>query len=226
MHTACQAMGTSGEQCVCHEDLNDLTIEERQDFSSTRQALSLTSGDGLHYKCPLAGLRAPEMAAGGWKTALDHAFKMQEFHILQECFPMHEFQTKQLLDVFGMAKKMIAIQMTMKLSHWEHAPWSLAVLAHHDVCVARQGRRRLMATVDASSQNPSDHHPLTRLLLGLGEIRFQLELFGQGRPLAFLPLLAPHVQRLQFVPLSERHVEQQQSRLKKKDSCEWCRHLT
>lgn len=72
LHHALSSFAEWCESCPCHWGLR----HQSHDFLSAFTGLQTEAGadtqfDGAHYQCPLAGLRAPELAAGDWRRVLD-----------------------------------------------------------------------------------------------------------------------------------------------------------
>ncbi|CAE7209504.1 unnamed protein product [Symbiodinium pilosum] len=162
------------------------------------------NGDGRKFlPCPLAGLRAVELASGAMEEHLLHLFNLSKETLLAELAPMPEDETVSLLQEFERGKSHMVATFTNKLQHWNMLPWKLAALADSDEAKARQTASNLVRSFDESEQREELHHRLTWFWMKTSpRVREQLDAFVSGRPLASLPELHRAVRELSFIPIA------------------------
>eukprot|EP00971_Amphidinium_carterae_P295439 5867465-Amphidinium_carterae.1 len=81
VHAVLEACRIWAESCVCHEQWHShiYTKDDIKALEEARRAAACDAdSDGLIFRCPLQGCRAPQLAAGDWKSFLQ---KMR-----RECF--------------------------------------------------------------------------------------------------------------------------------------------
>ena len=83
-HGAVGAWGGWTQACPCHGFLSQLDDEQKNALRHWRRACNLTEGDGLDFTCPMAGLRAPEMAAGEWRQVFETIYGQHELALLRD----------------------------------------------------------------------------------------------------------------------------------------------
>lgn len=79
-HSVLEGFRIWSEGCPCHDCIKQLSKNDQKELAALRKVGILNDGDGLAFVCPLAGLRAPEMAGGEWKGVLAnlHAVSIAE----------------------------------------------------------------------------------------------------------------------------------------------------
>lgn len=127
------ALASRCEGCHCHEDelLSNSTWFKRAEH--TRH-----EGNSCCYK----GRRAPELAAGHLDQHVEWLSSGALAEILSFCNDLTPDQRATLLIDWNSAVDKALLEITLKTEHWKLLPWSLAVIGHHDVDIARSGLRR------------------------------------------------------------------------------------
>ena len=166
--------------------------------------LPVAAGDGPRFKCPLAGQRAVQLASGELWVLLDDLERNYIQDILNDN-ACSEVQVTEVLDDFALGKSSIVEQLKVKLACWQSLPWALAALNMADQVRAREVAIEAMQRYDASPQDCSLHHRLTRKIFAPGpQGREDLERFAAGSPLAELETLRDFIWGLRFLPTVER----------------------
>lgn len=124
------------EGCQCHEDI--LTAHHTWFRRST-----LTRRDGS--SCTYKGRRAPELASGFLDEHVDWLASSSMAEILSECDGLTGDEQSKLLMDWNSAVDKALFEIQLKTEHWKLLPWSIAVVGHHDVDVARAGLRKCRA---------------------------------------------------------------------------------
>ena len=209
------------EGCPCHpwrrSAKTDLDCEPVQQFErdalvaleQTCRELGLPHGcDGLSFlPCPLAGLRACELASGSIAEQLQSMAELSKEDLLVETEALDEEQLSLLLEEFDRGKSHMIATATNKLQNWSMLPWRLAALDNPDQAVAREAAAALLNAFDTSDQSPELHHRLTwNWLKSPGSLREQLQSFIDGEALESLPSLHRTVAELSFIPTAPSSV--------------------
>ena len=162
-------------------------------------------------QCPVAGCRAPELAAGAVFDFLAQLFALAESELVQSFRDdMSTSDRAVVIDDFNAGKAWIELGLRQKLDFWGRLPWLLCALGHWDV-----GKRALCAQLavrawedaEKAGFQLSDHHPTSVLFLAPGgELREHVITCATSGDVH--PLLAWHVCRLKLIPTAERTIEQ------------------
>ena len=158
-----------------------------------------------HYSCPLAGFRAPELAAKEWESMLQSLFNVGYEQLLEKT-RITDAETDILIQDLNKAKVVIFDELHTKLNFWQCLPWRLHVIAHHNEDVARNHTRHILQDWENLDQSPSQHHPLTISAL-TGECGRSLRHFVDGCSRDDCPLLLDLACRLRFTPVTDRTIE-------------------
>ena len=203
------------ERCVCHERFYKFVSA---DETSRRRSKAIATHFGPYLKtgnqqvvCPMAGKRAPEVAAGGLDDFFERLWAMRSGELLQSVSETRGISAdvlSSLEDDLQRGRAYLHLGMVTKLDHWKRLPWRLAALGHHDESVARlNGAAALdMFAVDARE---AAHHRLTWALLRPGcAFRLQLDNLLDGTPRAALSeLYKQNVAAIAFAPIVETTIE-------------------
>ena len=207
------------EGCACHGWLRQLR-ERRADgqrYSAEAMALQAcrkhqglpsSEGDGIHFKpCPLAGLRAMELATGAIDEFVDSLFDSYLPVMMEATSDLPQADMQQVLNDFTHGKASCMDHIAIKTQCWKVAPWSFAALAHPDEEVARGFSRKLVQDFDNAPANSALHHRKAWAHLsadGVGT-RSEFDLFNAGtHSLVDLPRLRALVWGARFWPCVER----------------------
>ena len=209
------------EGCPCHP------VEHTPGHSHRARKLAdcVRQAELGSQACPLAGRRAPELAAGMLQAVIAG---LSEKHIslcfLQRRRLLSEIQWCKIASDFEAGKRHLEAVLVVKLDHWGRLPWMLCGLAHHDSSKAKEAARACIAQYDKSARHVRhQHHELTKKLLTPGTaLREELEAFAgdcaQGHEPAELETLSQDFQvevaRLRFIPVVEREIEAKHKDLK------------
>jgi predicted secreted protein len=157
--------------------------------------------------CPLAGCRAPELAAGAVQDMLETVSDFCHADLLQKMpTGLREEDRVSVFRDFGLAKSYFLMGLQMKFDCWSRLPWCLAALGHWSREARIAGARRALHLFDdscAQGFGASKHHPLANRLLTPGtKLRFQVEACLLDGALG--PELQLEAARLKFMPVAER----------------------
>lgn len=120
------------EGCQCHEDV--LTAHETW---YKRSKETRHEGSSCTYK----GRRAPELASGHLDKHVEWLASSALGDILSGCDGLGGDEQSKLLSDWNSAVDKALFEIQLKTEHWKLLPWSIAVVGHHDIDVARAGLR-------------------------------------------------------------------------------------
>ena len=207
------------EGCHCHGWLSTVKTsgahrgkmqqpsEEACQLHTAREMLRLQSGvgDGFHFRCPMAGRRAPELATGALQSYFQALADSYLADLLRSCPPMSGEDMQQVLADFSSGKSGVLGYLTQKLECWDVLPWKFAGLGVENQVKARACAKSCVEAFGKSPQDPSLHHRLTWHFLQPGSIvRSEIEAFIEGSELPSLPNLSKVIWELKFMPTVER----------------------
>lgn len=121
------------EGCQCHE--TELTSHSTW-FKRSRE----TKHEGL--SCSYKGRRAAELAAGHLDQHIEWLCSAALAEVLSFCVGLTADEQSTILVDWNSAVDKALFEISVKTEHWKLLPWSIAVVAHHDIEVARSGLRR------------------------------------------------------------------------------------
>ena len=161
-------------------------------------------GDGRRFRpCPLAGLRAGDLASGAVQRQIENLASLSKEDLLQQISGLSEEEMLNLLEVYEMGKNHVLATVANKLQNWQTMPWRLAALSVPDERQAREIARSILDDFACSQQDPNLHHRLTWFWLKTsGDFKSQLEAFAGGEPLNALPKLRRAVLEMAFIPVA------------------------
>ena len=169
-----------------------------------------------HASCPLAGLHAPELAAGELEPRLQQLFGTSHSALLlcPHVLRLSAAQKARVLQDFSTGRRFMLCHLSMKTSHWQQLPWSLLSLGHYDNSKAQAGARRSLQLWDSQvGTRAGREHWLSDTFLRPGSPgRTEMENFvgstGPGGPrLSDFPMLHTLAARSLFVMVVERYIE-------------------
>ena len=209
------------EGCPCHPVPHQAGRDRRslKRVDDQRQA-ELASGP-----CPLAGRRAPELAAGRLQEIIAELASQQISSITSKhSHLLDDNQCGMLVADFEIGRRHLEAILVVKLDHWRHLPWMLAGLAHDDQPTARSMANRCIVAFDrAPIHMRHQHHELSKKLLApQANFRAELEAFAGGPSpgqidqglSALSDELREEVARLRFIPVVEREIEAKHAAVK------------
>ena len=205
------------EGCACHPfhrskkqkdgvtSASDVEFDASVALDCCAKELGLpVNGDGKGFlPCPMAGLRAYDLASGAVEEQLSSMAALCKEELLLQVATISEEETGELLQDFERGKSHILATMTNKLQNWKMLPWRLAALSDSDESRARSTAASCLSDFDAADQDPVLHHRLTWYWMKKHpSFRAQLESFVAGEPLSSLPELQRTVSEMAFIPVA------------------------
>jgi hypothetical protein len=121
-----------GESCPCHWSGGQLRGPSRH---SPKRLLADRERRVMMPRCPLAGMRAPELAAGAVRDVLRVLWQRgQADLLLAPCIIRLSWAAKErVMQDFAMARRHVGFVFEVKTSFWRQLPWCLFGCAHHDI---------------------------------------------------------------------------------------------
>jgi len=180
--------------CSCHEGLDwgGASPEERE----------------LWKRCPMRGLRAPEMANGDFWKAMGRITQNTAADLLVKLSPrLSPAQRTDIMDSFVSAQQSFLGVLAIRLGFWLEWPWRL-------FAGGAPGEDRFRAIIDEALNCPCDH-PLIKEIQGPGELGIEAVSFAMGTPLSVLPLMRRLKAKLMCLPVGEQDVEGVHARIGK-----------
>ena len=202
------------EGCACHpfgakikskKATPDVNIDALAALDCCRKELGLpASSDGRAFlPCPLAGLRASELASGGVEQLVSDMVALSKEELLMNLVHLTEEETGELLQEFERGKGHILASVSNKLQNWKMLPWRLAALNDLDETRAREAAKSCLLEFDEADQQPELHHRMTWYWMKTSPtFRAELEAFISGESLCALPLLKRTVWEMAFIPIA------------------------
>ncbi|CAE7233185.1 unnamed protein product [Symbiodinium sp. KB8] len=204
------------EACYCHECILQ-GLKQHQKHQVLKEHFAAVGG----CSCPMAGKRAPELAAGHLETVFNEMCQQALAGIFLDMpLPLSAADQTHIISELQRAQNHVKLALFAKLQHWQRMPWLACGLAHHEESVARRVACDILASFDQCSE-PELHHRLTQQFL-TEPLHADLVRFANGA--AFSTLSAgfqSSVVRLHFVPVVESIIESKHAvstRLHKRDT--------
>ena len=164
LNSLCMDFGSWREGCPCHHWLRRLGVRKQastgQKFGDAalrlkacRKHLNLKAGigDGIEMDvCPLAGLRAVELACG----AVKDYFRVLESDYLAQLLEFASYASDTEMQVvladFESGRAHCFAYLEQKTAFWQRPPWAFAALAQADAAIARTAAKCLLDDFDRS----------------------------------------------------------------------------
>ena len=188
------------EDCPCHSKVC-------AGLGQYRRSKLLKAHYGGVPVCPMAGKRAPELAAGHVLEVFQGLAQQTLTDVLSESpLPLDPEMQRDLVRDFGLARNHMQVVLLSKLDHWMRLPWKLCGLAHAEEAVARrvagEVKDRLQQCPEAELR-----HRLTLKFLS-GPLHDELIRFADGVAYADLSMeFRTAVAPLRFIPVTETIIE-------------------
>ena len=131
------------------------------------------------------------------------------------------------LQEFHNGQEMVSEILQLKLLPIKQFPLVMAGMAHHDECKGKEFAKTLMQAYDLEPNPELHHRRAVHVFARNGKLRGQLEAWVYNAvpvPLEELPELLQVFAELRLIPMSERHVEAEHSKLKRKIIFKSARH--
>eukprot|EP00971_Amphidinium_carterae_P052726 1038083-Amphidinium_carterae.2 len=173
------------EGCSCHShmDLTAVSTEVRDRWQ----------------RCPMRGLRLPEVCAGDFFGVMDTLGNETNVAMLQELPPgLSSQQRSCLLREFQQGRSHLMYSYTVKLGAFTIPPLLVGAVAHHKTAVAKEALRRIM---QVESPDPTIEP------LFAEPLHIEVKRFLDGVDLQELVHLQQYVAAFRFAPIVERRVE-------------------
>ena len=167
-------------------------------------------------KCPMKGLRGPELCDGSFFDLLDTllTFNRTEL-VVRHCASLAAEEKTRMLADWSKLGGFLKTVFQLKLSVWTSLPLLIVGLGHASLSQARRLMWKALAEYESITQGgqPEQHqslHPLTQKLFSAsGDLRKELELFLRGE--SFQSGRLPSLERLRwqmhYVPILEQSIE-------------------
>ena len=224
------------EKCPCHRwlyDANDDRVTKERKFRmllfDKTRAVAVDDVDAFKTLtcCPCGGMNLPEAVRG------DHlvSFKrMSESNLAELVHRAQRWDPQQgdvdiaLQDLEAGGSLMLET-LELKLAHLQNLPYCAAGMALAEEDQGRQWAAKSMAKFDLDPR-PHLHHRISLEFFEHGsDTRIAIEEWVKdGEPLQSFPDLARAVAKIRFIPMTEREIEAEHGRLKKKIAFKKARH--
>ena len=169
-----EELASWAEGCYCHEKvLQDLSLYKR------REILNLHYESAGTFVCPMAGKRAPELAAGQIEHVYQGVCEQALSRLLLDArLPLPQESQQEVISELQRAQAHVKLLLRTKLQHWQRMPWLACGLAHHDESVARRIAGEILFAFEECSETEL-HHRLTQQFLH-GPLHGDLVRFAGG----------------------------------------------
>ena len=195
-----------GESCQCHWSWTAFDGPVRH---TPKRLLSEKNARAHGERCPMQGLRAPELAAGALRSLLQDLAQRGQAQLLlaTPVARLAPAARTRVFDDFARARRYLAFAFTIKTSFWEQLPWALFAIAHDDVGKARDAACRCLRLYEAAGPDIRQQRLVADCCTPGSIGRRQLAAFRDGAELSALPSLEFLVSRMRFAPVVERWIE-------------------
>ena len=152
------------ESCPCHHKAT----------SSVRQLLP-------KGRCPMAGKRAPELAAGDLDEYISSLLAARAGQVLISCgAPLKKKEQKKLLQEYSACRHHVTFVLSLKLRPWQLPPLVFAGLCHPCKCTAARVAGKILKELQ-QDQSLFELHPLGLALIESPVLLGQLQLLAENR---------------------------------------------
>ena len=163
----------------------------------------------------MRGLRAPEMADGGFWKALGRITQNAAADLLVKLSPrLSPEERSDIMDSFGSAQQSFLAVLAIRLGFWFEWPWRL-------FAGGAPGEERFRAIIHEALECTSNH-PLIEEIQGPRELGIEAGSFALGTPLSELPLMRRLKAKLMCLPVGEQDVEGVHARIGKAGVLQHC----
>ena len=158
------------ESCPCHEsqDLKvsaDMSVEKAaaETLHRLRGHPSRQERHGRrHAPCPVAGMRAPEMAAGAAIRLVEGVSRQSALLLEADLVTVDPEDRLEILRGHDIGRDTLVLHLSIKLGFWQKIPHLLCILAHRNAGVAVDGAARILQQYNSF---PDDHvHDILSIL--------------------------------------------------------------
>ena len=212
LETVPESLAVWCEGCVCHD-----RFVRHGDDQPMRQRHSVGKAEAIHahygphrHTCPMAGKRAPELAAGAllqYFTALWSNKVAALLSVNGDATALTPAESTQILEDLDAGRANMHLQLQSKLDFWSRLPWLLAGLAHTDEGKARLCASNALSSFDLDARE-SAHHRITWALLRPGKFRAAIDSVVAGAPRFSMPDYVLNViASFRFIPVVETTIE-------------------
>ena len=208
LHSNVNKLRGWSEGCYCHEQLRQGLIAGQSSFQAR---LAVAFQKSWVTTCPLAGMRAHELACGGAHKVLQEAAKggMAELmsNISQLSGMSNEFLAQVMSD-YELAVGHLKGVLGIKTRYWQQLPWLLHGLCHPDHDRAKECAQQCLRAFNDSSPEHG-HCPVTLSWLGPASAlrEYVVSLAEGGQRDEFPGPILCEIALLRFVNVSERRIE-------------------
>ena len=198
------------ESCPCHHNLLAVLHE------GWKQRCIEQHYQGATSSCPMAGLRAPDLASGKLEEVAQELMSHADVSVLASEIPaetsaMPQSEWQLLKSDFNKGRAVALTTLQIKTSFWRTLPWLLCGLAHSNPRTVQAVATQAMLAWQADPR-PEGHHPVTQSFFSEPFLTSMQEL-ANGRVLSTLPCAFQlAVSELCFVPVVETTIESKHSR--------------
>ena len=177
--------------------------------------------DDAPRPCPLNTLRAPECAAGDLHALISPMVEGAPASLLSQTIVTLPSETwAEILADLQSGLLAVRSVLSVKLGFWRQLPWSACVLAHFQEAKAIESAKVCLESWDSLPALTRDSYPssICKLFAHAGPFREHLQRWVEGGcARAMLPAdLLLCISRFNFIPIAERCIEAQHSRVKKR----------
>ena len=167
------------------------------------------------YSCPMAGRRAPELAAGCLDELVKNTFRQQHTELLTACSALTHEQRNKILRDFASGQARLEQFFVLKFAFWKSLPHKICLLGHFSEDVARAGLQEA-ADMFREHADSDQHHPLTRHVFQ-GAVAEDVQGFLEGRiSRSDSNALMREAAACSFIACVERSIEARHALLKAK----------
>jgi hypothetical protein len=191
------------EGCTCHSQYVGLE-------GVNKHSVLRCHFGSLITVCPMAGLRAPEMAHGEILQCFERVWELRAGEFLQSQAVSNSLaaDVEILESDMQIGKASLHTNLTTKLDFWSRLPWYLAGVGHVDEEKGRECASRSLDMFAASPREVAHHRTTWGLLQPGAPFRIAMDLFIAGAPRNTLcPAALSQIAIFAFTPIIETTIE-------------------
>ena len=181
-----------------------------------REQLKPLLGRYEHLRCPMKGLRGPELCDGSFLQHVDAVFTVNESELVtRHVRDLDVEQQTVLIADWPRLAAFVKTTLKFKLSPWKSLPLLIVGLEHGSASTARRLMWQGLAQYEnmSADEKASCHELIHKVFSPPSDLRAQLEAFLRGQDISGLLELGRLRAEMMFIPILEQSIERRHALL-------------